>query len=139
MNKKILLTLLAITTFLMFVCSYSFAATNSGNMLMNAGNSVGNVVTGVANTVVDGARNLGNDAAKLGTDTMNTVDNATGMSDNNNDNYTATRTAATNNNNLFGMSDTAWTWLILGVVGAIIVGLVWYYGAQYEHRNYTND
>ena len=37
------------------------------------------------------------------------------------------------------MSDTMSTWLIMGLVGAVIIGLIWYYGAQYEHRNYDND
>jgi len=71
-------------------------------------------------------------------DATNTLGTNDGMLDTTDGNYTATRTATTNNNFL-GMSDTAWTWLILGIVGAAIVGLVWYYGAQYEHRNYNND
>lgn len=51
--------------------------------------------------------------------------------------YTATRTSA--ENNAMGLSSTAWTWLILGIVGIVIVALVWYYGAQYEHRNYNHE
>ena len=143
MNKKIFITLLVFSLFLLFTYSYSFAATKAGNTIMNAGNSVGNAVMGATNTVVDGARSLGNtvvnaegDVESDATNTINSNNNDT--MDNTNGDYTATRTA-TGNGNLLGMSDMTWTWLIVGIVGLAIVGLVWYYGAQYEHRNYNND
>ena len=109
MNKKILITLSIFCLLIMTICSYSFA-TNDG--MNNAKNAVMNA--------------------------GNTVGTVTGTLDNGRSDYTATRTATTNDN-LFGMSNTAWTWLILGIVGIVIVALVWYYGAQYEHRNYDND
>ena len=56
--------------------------------------------------------------------------------DNATSDYNATKTST--NSNLMGMSSQSWTWLILGIVGVVIVGLVWYYGAQYEHSNYTD-
>ena len=164
MNKKIFFTVLMIFISLIAFCSYSFAATNmmnnARNAVMDAGNAIGDTIVEAKNAVVDGARGLTNGATTLGNDAMNGVknmgndavngernieDNAVdtmnttgGIFDNNNDNYTATRTATTNNGFL-GMSDTTWTWLILGIVGIAIVALVWYYGAQYEHRNYNND
>lgn len=147
MNKKIFITFLLISLFLMFTCSYSFANTDAGNMVMDAGNNIGNTVAGATNTVVNGTRNivngianLANDATNANGDTENDATNTnedTGsMLNNNNDNYTATRTAT---NNMLGMTTNTWTWLILGIVGAVIVALVWYYGKQYEHRNYNND
>ena len=149
MNKKIFFTLILTTLFVITICSYSFANTNAGNKLINAGKSVENAVGDTAGAVVDGARELTNGAGNM----MNNITNANGDKENDttntlatndgifgmrNNDYTATRTA-TGNNNLLGMSDTTWTWMILGIVGAIIVALVWYYGAQYEHRNYNND
>lgn len=153
MNKKIFLTLLIFSLLSIVFCAYSFAnndtMNNARNAVMHAGNSIGNVVSGATNTVVDGTKNLGNGITNvtnslsnangdIKNDATNTLSTNGGMLGTSNDNYTATRTA-TNNNNFLGMSDTTWTWLILGIVGVAIVGLVWYYGAQYEHRNYNND
>jgi len=71
---------------------------------------------------------------------MNTTENVmnTTTQDTTNTDYTATRTATNDDTGLFGMSTTSSTWLILGIVGAVILGLVWYYGSQYESRNYNN-
>ena len=149
MNKKIFLTLILTALFVITICSYSFATTNAGNKLMNAGKSAGNAVGDTAGAVMEGARDLTNSASNkmnnmtnangdMENDATNTLATTDGMFGIGNSNYTATRTA-TGNNNLLGMSDTTWTWMILGIVGAIIVALVWYYGAQYEHRNYNND
>ena len=68
---------------------------------------------------------------------MENKDNS-GMTQNNNrtnnSNYTATRTATTNQT-FMGMSSTAWTWLIIGIAGIAIVALVWYYGSQIRTSN----
>ena len=143
MKNKILISTLMLLLCVAFLCSYSFATTNmlqsAGNTVMNAGNAIGNAAGYAGNSLVNGTRSLTNGAANLGSDMMDGMTDTTrtttgaGTTD-----YTATRTATTNTG-LFGMSDTMSTWLILGVVGAIIVGLIWYYGAQYEHREYNND
>lgn len=148
MSKKIFLTLLLVSLLILNI-SFSFASTGVGNTIKDAGNIAGKAVSGATGAVVDGAKDLTKGAGNV----MNNMSNANGdkeddatntsatidgMFDNNNGDYTATRTA-TNNNNLLGMSDTTWTWLILGIVGAVIVALVWYYSAQYQHRNYNND
>ena len=149
MKKKIFLTLLLTLIFSITICTYSFAATQAGNIVKNTGNSIGGAISGAAGAVMDGARDLTNGASNImgdmsnaegdvESDATNTMDNNNGMFGGTNDNYIATRTS-TGNNNLMGMSDTTWTWLILGAVGLAIVGLVWYYGAQYEHRSYNND
>lgn len=150
MRKKIFFTLLLTSLFIITLCSYSLANTNAGNKLMNAGKSVENAIGDTVGAVVDGAKDLKNSASNMMNnmtnangnheynDATNTLATTDGIFDMNNSNYTATRTA-TANNNPFGMSGTAWTWMVIGVVGAIIVALVWYYGAQYEHRNYNND
>ena len=158
MNKKIFLSLLVISLFIISVCSYSFAANdnmmdNARNAVMSAGNSIGNAAVTAKNAIVNGAQDITNGAGTLGKDAMNTAgtmgndagdissrtdaDSATGVIGNGDDDYTATRTATTTDSNLLGMSTATWTWLILGIVGIIIVALVWYYGAQYEHKNYN--
>ena len=148
MSKKIFFTLLLISLLMLTTC-YSFAATGIGNTIKNAGNTAGSVISGATGAVVDGTRDLANSASNMmndmtnangdmENDATNTLATNDGMFDNTDGDYTATRTA-TGNNNLLGMSDTTWTWLIIGIVGAVIVALVWYYGSQYEHRNYNND
>ena len=153
MNKKIFITLLMFSILSLAFCSYTFAENgamnNARSAVMSTGNAIGDAVVGAKNVVVDGAKGLANGATSIGNsltnangdmenDATNTLNTDDGILDTNDSNYTAERTA-TNNNNLLGMSDNTWTWLILGIVGISIIGLVWYYGAQYEHKNYSND
>ena len=140
MKNKILISTLMLLLCALFLCSYSFAT----NMMQSAKNTVtnaGDAIKNAGNSLVNGTKKLTNDAANLGNDMMGgmseTTDGTINTTDNGATSYTATRTAT--NTGLFGMSNTMSTWLILGVVGAIIVGLIWYYGAQYEHRDYNND
>ena len=146
MKNKILISTLMLVLCFTFFSSYSFANNtmqSAGNAVKNAGNAIGNAAAQTGNTLVNGTRNLLTDAENMGNTVMNdtknmATDNTNAIYDTNNDDYTAQRTAVTNTG-LFGMSNTMSTWLILGIVGAIIVGLIWYYGAQYEHRDYNND
>ncbi len=145
MKNKLLISLLTILLFTIVLCSQVFAANNNamnsaGNSLKNAGNNVGNAAINTKDAIVNGAENFANGAANVGSNVMDAM-NGTGTTTSlgtTNTNYTATRTATTGTG-LFGMSTALSTWVILGVVGAIIVGLIWYYGAQYEHKNYNND
>ena len=136
MNRKMFSIILILSLFLISFCSFSFATTealnSTKNTVMNVGNAIGNGVKGVAN----GAANLGKDAMNTTQAAGNSIVGATGMNNGGMD-YTATRTSATDN--VMGLSSTAWTWLILGIVGIVIVALVWYYGAQYEHKNYNHE
>lgn len=136
MNKKMFSIILILSLFLISICSFSFAATealnSTKNAVMNVGNAIGNGVKDVAN----GAANLGKDAVSTTQSAGNSIASATSMNKGGMD-YTATRTSA--ENNAMELSSTAWTWLILGIVGIVIVALVWYYGAQYEHRNYNHE
>lgn len=147
MNKKVLFTLLLISLLVLSTC-YSFAATGVGNAIKDAGNTAGNLVSGATGAIVDGTKNLTNSAGNMmndmtnangdrENDATNTLATNNGIFDTNTDNYTATRTA-TDNGNMLGISGNTWTWLIVGVAGIAIVSLVWYYGAQYEHRNYND-
>lgn len=85
-------------------------------------------VGAVENTI----ENTMNDAGNAISTTMNNVDNTMDNTmDNNNigTNYTATRTSADITNSGTDMS-TLWVWITVAIAGAVIVGLVWYYGAQ---------
>lgn len=144
MHKRKLITFFALFLFITLSFSYSFAlneTSNTKNVMMSAGNSIGNAAVSTKNALTTGMQDIGNGLSNMGSAAMNTMENATnGMTSAftmENSNYEATRTAT--NNNLLGLSDTAWTWLIVGIIGAAIVGLVWYYGAQYEHKNYDHN
>jgi len=56
--------------------------------------------------------------------------------------YTATRTntdVTTANTGLFGLSNTAWTWIIMILTATVIVALIYFYGSQFSNRTTTND
>lgn len=148
MKKKIALFAIIILSSI-FIVTYSFA---DNDMLGDATNGIRNFVGGTENVIEDAAGGVRN----FFTDNQNTTENVTynnnnsdniaysnytssAMTQNTNNNYTATRTAATTSadNSLFGMGPTAWTLFILAVLGIITVGLVWYYGTQKESR-YSN-
>ena len=129
MYKKSLI-LVSVILFALFIFSGFVSATD------NVKNGVSNVV----NTVVNGVNTMGadvrngigsaengiEDALKIdGNQTNNNGNNGT---DTRNNGYTATRTstnALTGNN-----TSTLWVWLIVAIAAIVIIGLVWYYGAQ---------
>lgn len=131
MYKK-LLTISSI----IIIAIFSFSTCFANNGLKDAADGVRNVVGGAENAVEDAARDISN-ASKDATGKMeegaNNIGNA--MMNNNND-YTATRTSATDNT-FMGMNSTAWTWLILGIAAIAIVALVWYYSMQIRSSNYN--
>ena len=113
------------------------------NVLSNAGNGIRNVINGTGNVVENMASGIGEGINNMTNDNENNTANETtndtfgGLmtDDNNNNSYNATRTATTGNTTnatFLGMNATAWGWLIMGIVGAAIVGLVWFYGKQHE-------
>lgn len=148
--KKFIISTIIFTIVLLCFYTFSFAAndilknakdtTNSiGNAIGDTSNNAKNVIGNAENTVEDGFKSAGNSIKGATGNVENTMENSSngvmaGL--NNNDNYNTTRTATSGN--FLGMSSTGWTWLILAVVGIVIVGLVWYYGAQYEHTNYSD-
>lgn len=149
--KKFLISTALLTMLVFSFSCISFAdtlgnntkkVTNTvGNVLSETANGAKNMVGHAENAVENGANNVKNattnTAEKAGNTTRNVANSVTGaMTNMGNDNYDAQRTNA--DTTAFGMSTTAWTWIILGIVGAAIVGLVWYYGSQYEHTNYND-
>ena len=150
--KKIYITLLAIFIIASLFVSYSFAMENTtiGQDMKNVMNDIGNTVQdagqGIANgtkDVIDNGKNMmENMAGNVGNgieDAGNTMsgaftsNNGNGSNGNNsNTGYTATRTATTGEGNFLGMDSTMLTWVIMAIVGAAIIGLVWYYAKEHE-------
>lgn len=135
MQKKFLISIAVLSAILVFSCSYAFATTNAINTVEHAAQNVANATGNVINR---GVGAMGNTVNNLGVRDGNTTArtaNTVGVMGTNNNNYTAARTA-TNNAVFGGMTANGWTWLIVGIVGLAIVGLVWYYGKQ--HDMYTD-
>lgn len=124
MNKKLFVSI-AILIGTIFYCTFSNAT--AGNMIKNtidnAANTTRNVVGGTENTV----ENIGNGIS-------NTAKGMTGATENTM-NYTARR-VSTNN---MGMGNNMWTWLIVGIAVAAIIGIIWYYSMQFSNNNYNDN
>lgn len=138
MTKKIFIALTIL--FATFFLSSSVFASNSiengmkdiGSETKDSWNKIGGAVQNVGDNAKSAMDNMGDKAKSM----MNIDDN---KDNNNDDNYQATRTSSmTDNNNLFGMSSTTWTWFILGIVGAVIVALVWYYSYEQTNTRHNN-
>lgn len=140
MNKKIFI-ILSVLFITILTATISYAATNEMN---NASNDVMNGVQDTAEDVKDGvqdtaetAENVLQDATGAVKDGTNEVEetgnNITGdmSTDENNGDYSATRTAAT-----MGSNTTMWSWVLIILVAAAILGLVWYYTA---HKNNSHE
>lgn len=144
MKQKVFIISVIAIIISLFSLSYTFAANNvadgvrnavgsAENVLEGAGNAVGKAVQSGVNTVGDGARNIGNA-------TENTVAAVTNNNDNNG--YTATRTAtraATTGVNDMGTSTTMFTWVIIGVTAVGIGVLLWSYFRQNNRNNLYID
>ena len=149
--KKFLVSTI-IFSMILFCLSYISFAANLTNDTKNTMNNIGNAVSNTSNNAKNTIQNVENKVENGAMDTRNTVtgairnvengiedianDTMMGKTENTDDNYTATRTAS--NNGFLGMSSTNWTWVILAIVGIAIVALVWYYGSQYEHTDYSD-
>lgn len=119
MQKKFLLFTFLVLA-LLFVHTFVFADnTNLGNELKDSMNKAGDAVENVKNAVTETTDNL---MSKNNSDTMERD-----TTNNRNNGYTTVRTA---NNTAFGMSQTTWVWLVLGVVALIIILLSWYYMSE---------
>lgn len=105
-------------------------ANGAKDAVTNVGNSIANSMSDAKNAVVGSTEKAGNSIANVGNTAMASVDNM-------DNNYDAQRTAA--DATVLGMNTNTWTWLIIAGIGTAIVGLVWYYGAQYEHKDYDNE
>ncbi len=143
MKKKAFIISIVAIIISLFSVSYTFAAGNmqdgvrgavggAENVIEGAGNAVGKAVQSGVNTISDGAKGVG-DAAK------NTVGAMTNNGNNNNG-YTATRTATTRGATT-DMQDTTtmYTWVIIGVTAVGIGVLLWSYFRQNNANNLYID
>ena len=117
------------------------AAKGIGNTAQNAGNAIKNGAGAIGNTIQGATNNAGNTVKDSMNKTGNSIENGmnnienknNANSDNNGDNYTATRTSA--DNTVMGMNSTVWTWVIIGVAAIGIIALIWYYTSQVNNNN----
>lgn len=101
------------------------------NTMQEEGNMIEDTASGMVNGVKNGVTGVANAMGNIGTTVMDSMD-----MNYNNDNYTAERTSTpgyTNENTFLGLNSTAWTWIIMGIVGTAVVGLIIYYNTQ---KNY---
>ena len=154
MTKKVFILVISFLM-IIFTSSIIFAEENMSaewddsidktkNTMQNVGNGIESAVDGVVNM----GRNVVNDVTN--SSNMMNDNNASGANGNNgaatgrttNDsNYTAMRTSTATNtdSSLFGLSNTAWTWIIMIITAAVIVSLIYYYGAQFENKTSMNN
>lgn len=140
MKKKLLVVVILLAAFSLLLISSTFANTN----MDTAVNGVRNFVGGAENVIEDAGQGITN-GVRNG---MNTIDNGArdmtaGTSSNGNDNYnasrTTTRTATDSNVNGIFSTSNIWTWVVIAIVGAVIVGLVMYYAKQNSVTAYNNN
>lgn len=108
---------------------------NAENAVEGAAKDISNASKNATNNIENGANNIGNDMKNTANHVANNV--STGVTRTTDGNYTATRTATTDNT-FMGMNATAWTWLILGIAAIAIIALVWYYSTQFNSSNYND-
>lgn len=149
MKKIFASAIIAFAISLIFFIPSAFA----NNMVNDATNATKNAVGGAENTAnnvmqgTTGAIKSGiNTIEKAGENTMNNAKNATENTMNsvkngttnvlNNTGYTAQKTAAETNNNFLGMGNNVWTWIVIGIVALIAIGIIWYFMARQNNSNH---
>ena len=139
MKKKFFVISTLLIGLLLISTSYAFANTNMVNTVehavQNVTSATGNVINrgigttrNAVNSMEQGTQNVGN-AVVTGTTNNTAANNRTSS-------YNATRTNA---NTFLGMTSTAWTWLIMGIVAVAIVTLVWFYARQKDTSTHSNE
>lgn len=139
MKKKFLISFAII-----LVSIFSFTVCFATDGLGNVANDVRNVVGGVENTVENAVENAVRDVSNVSKDVTGSVENGMNSDTHNSmsrtNNYNTTRVATGSSNMSGGMSASAWTWLILGIVAIAIIAVVWYYSMQLTNgRNHDDN
>ena len=114
-----------------------------GNTMDDIGDNMQEGTENLKNGIQDTAENIGNGIQGTAQNIGNGIQNAgnmvmDGMSNDNNSDYTAIRTAneGYGDNNILGMNPMVFTWVVMGIVGAVIIWLIWMYAKQND-TNYT--
>ena len=134
MKKKFLISFAII-----LVSIFSFTVCFATDGLENVTNAVRNVVGGVENTVENAARDVSNVSKDVTGSVENGMNSDTHNSMSRTNNYNTTRVATGSSNMSGGMSASAWTWLILGIVAIAIIAVVWYYSMQLTNGRNNHD
>lgn len=134
MKKKLLISLAIILASI-----FSFTVCFATDGLENVTNAVRNVVGGVENTVENAARDVSNVSKDATGSVENGMNSDTHNSMSRTNNYNTTRVATGSSNMSGGMSASAWTWLILGIVAIAIIAVVWYYSMQLTNGRNNHD
>ena len=138
MKKKFLISFAII-----LVSIFSFTVCFATDGLGNVANDVRNVVGGVENTVENAVENAVRDVSNVSKDVTGSVENGINSDTHNSmsrtNNYNTTRVATGSSNMSGGMSASAWTWLILGIVAIAIIAVVWYYSMQLTNGRNNHD
>lgn len=134
MKKKFLISF-AIILASIFSFTVCFATDGLGNVT----NAVRNVVGGVENTVENAAKDVSNVSKDATGSVENGMNSDTHNSMSRTNNYNTTRVATGSSNMSGGMSASAWTWLILGIVAIAIIAVVWYYSMQLTNGRNNHD
>ena len=135
MKKKFLISFATI-----LVSIFSFTVCFATDGLENVTNAVRNFVVGVENTVDNAAKDVSNVSKDATGSVENSMNSDTHNSMSRTNNYNTTRVATGSSNMSGGMSASAWTWLILGIVAIAIIAVVWYYSMQLTNgRNHDDN
>ena len=138
MKKKLL-----ISSAIILASIFSFTVCFATDGLGNVANDVRNVVGGVENTVENAVENAVRDVSNVSKDVTGSVENGMNSDTHNSmsrtNNYNTTRVATGSSNMSGGMSASAWTWLILGIVAIAIIAVVWYYSMQLTNGRNNHD
>ena len=134
MKKKLLISLAIILASI-----FSFTVCFATDGLENVTNAVRNVVGGVENTVENAAKDVSNVSKDATGSVENGMNSDTHNSMSRTNNYNTTRVATGSSNMSGGMSASAWTWLILGIVAIAIIAVVWYYSMQLTNGRNNHD
>ena len=115
------------------------------NVLEDAANGAAGAIKSGTNAIENGGERIGNDVKNGMTDMKDTMmsNNTNSMAgttrmDGNggsNSSYSATRTSATSDITFLGISNTVWTWLVIGITAIAIISLIVFYMRQNKSTN----
>lgn len=144
--KRLLMFTAILFTVIAFATSYSYANNSTMEQMKD---SIRNAVGGAENVVEDAGKDASNGIKdgfnSIGNTTNSAVNGASEVMNNttsyfsndNNDGYTARRTAT--DTTFAGMNGTVWTWLIIGVAAIAIIAFLWYYAMQKTSDTNNNE
>lgn len=115
------------------------------DVVENAAKGAAGAIKSGTNAIENGGERIGNDVKNGMTDMRDTMmsNNTNSMvgtsrtdgTGGSNNNYTAARTSSTGQFTFLGISNTVWTWLIIGITAIAIISLIVFYMRQNKATN----